>query len=90
MNPRVENVKPNAGDYTIRIRFTNQEERSFDVKPFLSRGFFVELRDAAYFRRAKVVLGSVQWPHGQDFCPDTLYELSEPVTEPVVAAAIAA
>ena len=81
MNPRVESVQPNARDYTILIRFTSQEERLFDVRPYLDKGFFRELQDAAYFKRAKVVLGTVQWPHGQDFCPDTLYELSEPVTE---------
>lgn len=90
MNPRVESVRPNAEGYTILIHFTNQEDRIFDAMPYLDKGFFRELQDVAYFRSAKVVLGTVQWPHGQDFCPDTLYELSEPVADPAVAAAIAA
>jgi hypothetical protein len=82
MNPRVESVAPKSQDYTVVLRFTNQEERQFDVKPYLDKGFFRELQDSAYFNAVRVALGSIEWPNGQDFCPDTLYELSEPVTEP--------
>ncbi len=81
MNPRVETVVPNSKNYTLTLGFTNQELRQFDVKPYLSQGFFKELQDRAYFNSARVALGSVEWPNGQDFCPDTLYELSEPMTE---------
>lgn len=80
MNPRIAAVSLNPNDYTLTLCFANRELRQFDVTPYLDKGFFRELQDAAYFKRAKVVLGAVQWPHGQDFCPDTLYELSEPVT----------
>lgn len=80
MNPRVESVVAEADDYTLMVQFTNQETRRFDVKLYLDKGFFRELRDRAYFDAVRVVLGSVAWPHGQDFCPDTLYELGAPVT----------
>ncbi|HOW50758.1 MAG TPA: DUF2442 domain-containing protein [bacterium] len=77
MSPRVAEVTPNA-DYTVTIVFTNGERRIFDVKPYLDKGFFKDLRDAALFRSVKPFLGSIQWQGGQDFCPDTLYADSVP------------
>ena len=79
MNPRVESVKPNP-DYTITLRFTNGEIRCFDVNPYLDKGIFRELKDLSFFNSVKPFLGSIQWQNGQDFCPDTLYEDSVPVT----------
>ena len=73
MNPRVRNVKPYS-DYTILVEFMNDETRIFDVKPYLDKGIFTELRDLHYFNSVKPFLGSIQWKNGQDFCPDTLYE----------------
>ncbi len=78
MNPRVQAVQPRA-DYTLLLTFTNREERVFDMKPYLDKGIFRELRDYGYFNAVRVFLGSIAWPHGQDLCPDTLYEDSQPV-----------
>ena len=72
MNPRVKAVKPNS-DYTLTLLFTNDEAKSFDVKPYLDKGIFRELKDLRNFNAVKPFLGSVQWRNGQDFCPDTLY-----------------
>ena len=77
MNPRVEAVQANA-DFTLSIVFTNGEARRFDVKPYLDKGIFRELRDPRAFKRVRPFLGSIQWAGGQDLCPDTLYEESEP------------
>lgn len=79
MNPRVKAVRPNP-DYTILLQFTNGEIRSFDVKPYLDKGIFRELKDLGLFNSVKPCLGSVQWRNGQDFCPDTLYGDSVPVS----------
>ena len=80
MNPRVRSVKPSP-DFTITITFTNGETRVFDVKPFLNKGIFKELQDPGLFNSVKPFLGSIQWKDGQDFCPDTLYMDSLPLTE---------
>lgn len=77
MNPRVATVWPNP-DFTLSIVFTNGEMKRFDVKPYLDTGIFRELRDLQAFQRVRPVLGSIQWAGGQDLCPDTLYEESEP------------
>jgi hypothetical protein len=79
MNPRVKMVKPNP-DYTITLVFTNGEVKRFDVKPYLNIGIFRELKNMSVFNLVKPFLGSVQWEHGQDFCPDTLYMDSVPET----------
>ena len=72
MNPKVTQattIKP----YFLRLDFANGEQRLFDVTPFLEKGIFRELKQFSYFKQVKVVAGSVQWPHGQDFSYDTLY-----------------
>jgi len=78
MNPRVKSVRPHPG-YTLI--FDNGETRRFDVKPYLEKGVFKELRALKNFNSVKVFLGSIQWRGGQDLCPDTLYMDSEPVPE---------
>ncbi len=72
MNPRVKTVKPNP-NYTLELTFVNEEIKIFDVKPYLDKGIFQELRDMSMFNSVKPSFGSVQWRGGQDFCPDTLY-----------------
>lgn len=72
MNPRVKQVTPNS-DHTLTLFFANSEVKIFDVKPYLDKGIFKELRDPALFNAVKPFLGSIQWKNGQDFCPDTLY-----------------
>ena len=80
MNPRVADVTPNE-DYTINIIFENGEEKVFDVNPYLDKGIFKELRDKNIFKTVKPVMGSIQWRNGQDFCPDTLYLVSNRITK---------
>jgi hypothetical protein len=72
MNPRVKDVKPNP-DYTLSLTFQNGEVKLFDVKPYLDKGIFKELREKSLFNSVKPFLGSIQWKNGQDLCPDTLY-----------------
>ena len=81
MNPRVVAVRPNT-DYTLTLTFTNGEVKTFDVEPYLSIGIFRELQDKSLFNSVQPFLGSIQWKGGQDFCPDTLYLESTPVSEP--------
>ena len=78
MNPRVASVQPNS-NFTITLTFSNDEVRIFDVKPYLDRGIFSELKAPRIFNAVRPFLGSIQWPNGQDFCPDTLYLQSTPI-----------
>ncbi len=78
MNPRVTKVSPEPG-FRLYLEFSNGQRREFDVSPYLDRGIFRQLKDPRYFRQVRVSLGTVEWPDGQDFCPDTLYETSQVV-----------
>ena len=80
MNPRVQAVKPNT-NYTLMLTFMNGEVKIFDVKPYLQLGIFQELQDMGLFYSVKPFLGSIQWKNGQDFCPDTLYMDSIPLSD---------
>jgi hypothetical protein len=73
MNPRVQAVVA-RDDYKLEIVFSNGEVGIFDCSHLLTFGVFRELEDIVYFKRARVLLGTVMWPHEQDICPDTLYE----------------
>lgn len=78
MNPRVTEVEPNS-DHTLNLHFNNDETRVFDVKPYLDKGIFAELRDLNAFNSVKPAFGGVLWAGGQDLCPDRLYDESVPV-----------
>jgi hypothetical protein len=69
---RVIAVTPSE-DYTLTLRFSNGEERVFNASPYLDIGVFTELRDINYFQQVRIAFGTVQWPHEQDFAPETLY-----------------
>ena len=57
----------------ILVTFDNGELRRFDVSPLIHGEFYGELADPAYFSMVTVAGLSVEWPHGQDVCPDDLY-----------------
>lgn len=78
MNPKVTTVKPLVA-YKLELCFQNGEKRIFDVEPYLNKGIFNELKDESYFKKARVVFGSIEWPNEQDFCTDTLYLNSESI-----------
>jgi len=76
-------VSATASDnHTLILRFNDDSVRRFDVKPYLDKGIFNQLKDLDYFKDFKIVFGTVQWKNEQDFAPETLYfESVEIVTE---------
>ncbi len=72
MNPRVIAVKPKS-DFTLELKFENGSKGIFDMRPYLTKGVFKELKDPALFMTVKPGYGSIVWKNGQDLCPDTLY-----------------
>ena len=72
MNPRVSKVST-TNDYQLNLLFSNGEQGVYDCSKLLNFGVFKELKNKHYFAQAKVIDGTVAWPHEQDICPDTLY-----------------
>jgi len=67
-------VSATASDnHTLILRFNDESVRRFDVKPYLDKGIFNQLKDLDYFKDFKIVFGTVQWKNKQDFAPETLY-----------------
>lgn len=65
-------VKAND-DYSLDLRFNDEAEKRFDVKPYLDYEVFQKLKDLEYFKSVRIALGTVQWPDEQDISPETLY-----------------
>lgn len=78
MRPRAIEVKP-LDDYRLLVTFGNNEERVFDVKPYLNLKPFEQLKNPLLFNNVYVAGLSVEWITGQDICPDELYFNSTPI-----------
>lgn len=69
----IKGVKPLEG-YRLLIRFVNDEERVFDVAPYLNLGRFTELKDLSLFNSVAVKFDSIEWANHLDLDPELLYE----------------
>ena len=65
-------------DHRIRVTLSNGNKGIFDVKPYLDKGIFQELKDYNYFKRARIEFGTITWPNEQDFSPETIEIKMEP------------
>ncbi|MBI5015604.1 MAG: DUF2442 domain-containing protein [Deltaproteobacteria bacterium] len=59
-------------DYEIYVELSDGRKGIFDTTPYLDKGVFHELKEPSYFRRACLSLGTIAWPHEQDFAPETI------------------
>ena len=59
-------------NYEIELEFSNGERRLFDVKPYLDKGIFAQLKDWQNFSKVQASPRFVSWPREQDFSLDTL------------------
>ena len=72
INPYVKKVKP-LDNYCLMLWFENGEQKIFDLKPYLNKGVFNQLKNTSLFSSVKVVAGSVEWSNEIDLSYDTLY-----------------
>lgn len=77
LRPTAIKVTPLA-DYKLKLLFDNNEVKIFDVAPYIRGNWYSELSSPAYFQSVFVNQYSVEWPNGQDLCPDELYYNSTP------------
>jgi len=63
-------------NYTLLLKFENDEEKIFDVKPYLNIGKFQELKDENLFKSVRVNFDSIEWANKLDLDPELLYEKS--------------
>ena len=72
MTPQIAKVEV-MPEYKLCVRFGNGESRLFDVRPYLNKGVFKELKNESYLKKVRIISGGVEWPHEQDLSADTLY-----------------
>ena len=73
-------VKP-LPNYRIYVELANGCKGIFDLKPYLDRGVFRELRNVYYFNQVGILFGAVTWPNDQDIAPETLIAEMQPLEE---------
>ncbi len=71
----IKEVKP-LTDYNLLLKFENNEEKIFDVKPYLEIGKFQELKDEKLFKSVKICFDSIEWDNQLDLDPELLYQKS--------------
>jgi hypothetical protein len=69
----VKDVKP-ENDYMLLLTFENNEQRWFDMKPYLNFGpVFQALKDPAMFNSVRVYFDTISWANNADLDPEILY-----------------
>jgi hypothetical protein len=65
-----------VSDYTLRIQFDDETERTINFRPVLAGELFGPLRDLDLFARVRVdaEAQTLVWPNGADFDPATLHD----------------
>ena len=66
-------------DYKLLVTFENNENRIFDMSPYLTIGRFVELKDKSLFKSVKISFDSIEWANHMDLDPEFLYQKSKAV-----------
>jgi hypothetical protein len=68
-------------DYFLHLTFENNEQRIFDMKPYLSKGIFIELKNQSIFQSVTLKFDSIEWSNGADLDPEMLYIESKPLNK---------
>lgn len=59
-------------DYTLSVELSDGRSGIFDVKPYLEKGVFTQLKDQEYFKQVQPLFCGIVWPNEQDLSADTI------------------
>ena len=76
----VKSVRP-LSEYQLLLTFENGEKKIFDMKPYLDKGIYKELKDETKFKTVRISFDSIEWCNNADIDPEFLYEKSKKITE---------
>jgi Protein of unknown function (DUF2442) len=65
-----------VGPYTLALRFDDGTKQRINFRPVLEGEVFAPLQDLDVFNAVQLdsAFGTVQWPNGADFDPETLHD----------------
>lgn len=72
LRPTVTKVIPEK-NYQLLLEFDNGESKLFDVKPYIKGTWFDKISNEVYFKAVRTNGFNIEWPDGQDICPDDIY-----------------
>lgn len=79
--PNIKEVKA-LDDRHIYLKYEDGKEKVYDMKHLIDKiKFYEKLKDKEYFKLVKPCHDSVEWPNGEDVCPENLYYESVDYTE---------
>ena len=66
-----------VGEHRLRLEFEDGKAGEVDFSKEEWRGIFEPLHDPGFFSRVELDegLGTIVWPNGADFAPETLYRM---------------
>ena len=73
--PRIKEIKI-LDNFKFKILYVNGQKKIYDMKKSLNYDFYKNLKNPNYFKLAKSVGTTIQWPNGEDIDPNDLYENS--------------
>ena len=76
----VKSVGP-LSEYQLLLTFENGEKKIFDIKKYLDKGIYKELKDENKFKTVRISFDSIEWCNKADIDPEFLYEKSKKITE---------
>ncbi len=79
LQPKIIQAKP-LDEYKLLLTFETNEEKVFDVNPYISGDWFGKLKDPSYFKTVHVSGSSIEWAGGQDIASHELYENSTTIS----------
>jgi hypothetical protein len=72
-------------DFSVVCLFNNDETRIINLSDWITQfrqandGWASKIADINYFKKVQLdSYGTLKWDNDLDFCPDVLYEMSEP------------
>ena len=73
VTPRIDEVKV-LKDSLLYIKFCDGKEKIYDMKNLIeTNNFYKNLKNISYFMQVKPRGITVEWPNGEDVCPESLY-----------------
>ena len=77
ITPNVTAVKA-LEDFKLYLKFADGKEKVYDMSNLIeTNSFYKNLKNVGYFSLVKPRGISVEWPNGEDVCPENLYNESE-------------
>lgn len=77
LQPKLAYVQP-LENYILKLIYETNEEKMFDVKPYLNMPFYKPLKNEALFKTVHIIDDgwTIEWINGCDISPHELYDNS--------------